>query len=99
MRPAVGDDPIHEHHNLRVFWDGVVAMRGEDNDLGLSLLRKELKDSTLSQGIQTRYRLVQNNHRSILIDEPCQRQALPLSARKIGLSSKSCPNQGIDPAR
>src|SRR5205823_409559 len=99
MRPAFGDDAIHEHHDLRVAWDGVVTMRGEDNDPGLSQLRKELKDRALSLGVQTSYRLVQNNHRSILVNESGQGQALPLSAGEIGASAKSCPDQRIDPVR
>src|SRR5437667_5123859 len=99
MRPAFADDAIHEHHNLRVFWNGIVAMRREDDDLRLSRLRKEFEDSALSLGIQTGYWLVQDNHRSILIDEPCQGQTLPLSAREIGLSTKSCSHQRIDPVR
>ena len=99
MRPAFCDVTIHEHHDLRAAWDGVVTMRGEDDDPGFSQLRKELKDRTLSLGVQTRYRLVQDNYRGILIDEARQGQALPLSTREISLPSKPCPNQSIDPVR
>jgi|SRR6266516_4482070 len=99
MRSAFSHDGVNEHHNLGVLWNGIVTMGGEDNDLGLSQLRKKLKDRTLSLGIQTRYRLVQDNHRSILIDKSRQCQALPLATGEIGLSSKSCPDQGIDSVR
>src|SRR5260370_17698384 len=97
MRPAFGDDTIHQQHNLRVSWDRVVAMRREDDNPRLSHLRKELKDRTLSLRVQTCYRLIQVNHRGILIDEPRQGQALPLSSGEIRLSTESCSDQGIDP--
>src|SRR5437764_10483727 len=99
MRPTFGDDAVHEHYDLRVCWDGVVAMRREDNNLVLSSLRKELEDRALSLRIQTRYRLIQDHHGGILIDEPGQGQTLPLPAGQIDLSSKSCPDKGIDPVR
>jgi hypothetical protein len=99
MRSAFGDEAVHEHYYLRVSWDGVVTMRGENDDLGLSQLRKERKDRALSLGIQTCYRLIQDHHRGILIDEPGQSQALPLSAGKIDSSSESCPDKRVDPVR
>ena len=74
-------------------------MRGENNDLGLSKLRKKRKDRAFSLGTQTCYRLIQDHHRGILIDEPGQGQALPLSAGKIDASSKSCPDKGVDTVR
>jgi hypothetical protein len=99
VRPDFGDAPVDEHDNRRASWNGVVSMRGEENHLGLSHLSKELKDRALSLGVQTCYRLVQDHHGGILIDQARQGQALPLSAGEIKLTSESCSDQGIDPVR
>lgn len=74
-------------------------MRGEENDPGLSHSRKKLKDRALSLRIETCYRLIQDHHRGILIDEPGQRQALPLSAGQINLSTKPIDAAGIQVPR
>src|SRR5919197_252113 len=99
MGSRFGDAPVHEHDNLRVSWNRVVAMCREHNDLALSQMSKELKDRALSLGIETCYRFVQDHHRRILVDEPRQGEALPLSAGEIKAPSESCADQGIDPVR
>src|SRR5688500_15842427 len=99
MRPDLSDAPVDEHDNRRVFRNGVVPMRGEQDDLGAIHLSKQLEDRALSLGIQTCYGLIQDHHRGILIDEARQRQALPLTAGEIESTSESRPDQGIDPVR
>src|SRR3954453_16981142 len=51
VRPGFGDAAVHEDDDLRVPWDRVVPMRGEDDDL-VRQLREELEDRALALRIQ-----------------------------------------------
>jgi hypothetical protein len=74
-------------------------MRGEEDDLGLGQSSKELKNGALSLGIQACYGLIEDHHWRILIDEPRQGQALPLSAGEVEPTAKACTDEGVDPLR
>jgi len=99
MSPALSNVSVYKDHNLRIGGDRVVPVGGENDDLRLSELSKELEDRALSLGIQARYRLVQDDHRGVLIKEPGQCQALPLPTREVSLSSKSRSDKGIEAVR
>src|SRR5919205_4115087 len=95
VRPGFGDAPVDEHNNPRASRNRVVTMCGENNDLGSSQMSEELKDRALSLGVETCHRFIQDHHRGILIDDPRQGQALPLSAGEIKSTSKSGADEGI----
>src|SRR5436190_20267929 len=99
MCPALSNVSVHKDHYLRIGRDRVVTVGGENDDLRLSELSEELEDRALSLGIQASYRLVQDDHRGVLIKKSGQGQALPLPAREVSLSSKSCSDKCIEPIR
>ncbi len=74
-------------------------MCGEQDDLLVAHLSKELEHRALALGVQTGDRLIQDHHRGILVDQARQGQALPLSAGQIELASKACADEGVDPVR
>jgi hypothetical protein len=55
------------------------------------------KSSKTALGVEARDGLVQDHDRSILVDEPRQRQPLPLPAREVDAAAESGTHQRIEP--
>src|SRR5215469_16731192 len=82
MRANLGYLPIHEDHNGVGLADGVVAMGGEQDDLLVVARqrRQEREDLALTDRIQARARLVEDDEGRVVVEQSRQRQPLPLPA-------------------
>src|SRR4051794_19768802 len=59
MAPAFGDAPLDEHDDRRALWNRVVAVCGEQDDLGFGHLSEQLEDRALSLRVETGHRLIE----------------------------------------
>src|SRR3954466_15495686 len=69
VRPGLVEAAVHEDDDRRLRWDGVIPVRGEDDDPVLQF-GEELEDGALTLGVEARDWLVQDHDRCVLVDEP-----------------------------
>ncbi len=71
-------------------------MGGEQDDLLFGKGRQQLEDLSLAHRIQARGRFIQDNQRSIVVEQPGERQPLPLSPGQIADTAESRSHHGVD---
>src|SRR5260370_13412356 len=71
-------------------------MGGKQDDLLFGKGGYQLEDLALAHRVQARGRFIQDNQRSIVIEQPGQRQPLPLSPGQIGYAAESRSHHGVD---
>src|SRR5713101_63311 len=90
------DTPIHQDHNRIGLADRIVAMCGEQDDLLTGYGGQQLEDLPLAHRVQACRRFIQDDQRRIVIEQPGQRQPLPLSPGQIADAAESRSHHSVD---